>query len=282
MEHLLRRLVLRERIRLLIDGSIQFRKIEEAIRSIFGDAVDEVQEHHSGQAYRQKEPDGDGGEDWGYQDGMVYDPNDPYRDYSGLDYHHDGYGTFYETDDGIFVDLANAECCWTKCLRCNLVEQIPKVTRDKLQICNEVLIYPAPRLPDAAEGVQAREEHQDGQQSQSSPTPALTMGPMLGQWKQDAASVKALMELMEPPALMQRCSHCPRGGLHLYLRREENWILADVLGKDVGISVPLARVCGSPCSGDGNSALCEVSSGCASGHHSSRPDAFAATTTGSA
>ena len=58
-EHLLGHLVLRQggftadqqqRIRVLTDGSIEFKRIEEAIRKIFGEAVDEVPSGH-GQTY---------------------------------------------------------------------------------------------------------------------------------------------------------------------------------------------------------------------------------------
>ncbi|CAE7633450.1 unnamed protein product, partial [Symbiodinium microadriaticum] len=76
-EHLLGHLVLRQggfsadqqqRIRVLTDGSIQFKKIEEAIRKIFGDAVDEAP---AGRVYW-----GGGDDEWdpdGYPDDSLYD-----------------------------------------------------------------------------------------------------------------------------------------------------------------------------------------------------------------
>ena len=77
-ERLLGHLVLRQggftadqqqRIRVLTDGSIEFKRIEEAIRKIFGEAVDEVPGGH-GQTYWGQETDG-GDDGWGYQSGEL-------------------------------------------------------------------------------------------------------------------------------------------------------------------------------------------------------------------
>ncbi|CAE7830815.1 RE1 [Symbiodinium sp. CCMP2592] len=105
--HLLGHLVLRQggftsdqqqRIRVLTDGSIQFKKVEEAIRKIFGDAVDEAP---PGRVYW-----GEGDEEWD-QDGEDY----AYDSYGGAYYQDAGYGgpddgaeTYFHGQD-VFSDL---------------------------------------------------------------------------------------------------------------------------------------------------------------------------------
>ena len=85
-----------QRIRVLTDGSIQFKRVEEAIRKIFGDTVDEAP---PGRIYW-------GEEDWDYDDearDYLFDPA------TGIYYQNDG---ALNQDFGCHV-LANGDQGWS-------------------------------------------------------------------------------------------------------------------------------------------------------------------------
>ena len=110
-EHLLGHLVLRQggftadqqqRIRVLTDGSIEFKKVEEAIRKIFGDGLDDASDHRGQSYWLDGTEDGD---DWSYQDSELYDQNGEIYHQNGEIYYQNDETYFQDTENSIFQDL---------------------------------------------------------------------------------------------------------------------------------------------------------------------------------
>ncbi|CAE7707824.1 unnamed protein product, partial [Symbiodinium necroappetens] len=127
---------------------------------------------------------------------------------------------------------ANSDWSWVRCTKCGLTEQVPKMSLEKMNVWNTVLIFqksdyltPDEKKKDKEEKRTAKQNPGIRDESDLEPIGSLTEDEMQ-LWRRDAMSVPDL----EPPSLFQRCPHCQFGGIHLMKCVEENRLMWRCMG----------------------------------------------------